>query len=363
MSDTRSTNPPQHDRSLPLAGAPVTEARTDIPELVSDKSFIVTWLFAWLLGIFGVDRFYLGKVGTGILKLITFGGLGVWALVDLILVLAGAQRDKRGRPLAGYQQHKKIAWIVTGAVIVLSMIMGAVNGAAGTTGDAATAPVVQDQPAAEQPKDAPAVAAPVEAAPIETPAAAPKAATPTVNSWADDTFGAFAPVTETGTGDNIVSLPAEATAGIVTANHSGSRNFALSILDASNASTGELLVNTIGDYSGTTIYGINSFGAGKTIKVTADGDWKLTISPISSAPALASSGAGDAVYLYDGDAAKLAVSHDGQRNFVVMEETGEAFSMGLLVNEIGPYSGTVPLGAGPSVIAVQADGNWTLDVK
>ena len=62
------------------------------------------WLTALLLSIFlgawGVDRMYLGKVGTGILKLLTGGALGVWWAIDVILVATGAMRDKQGRELA-----------------------------------------------------------------------------------------------------------------------------------------------------------------------------------------------------------------------------------------------------------------------
>ncbi|WP_022881851.1 TM2 domain-containing protein [Gryllotalpicola ginsengisoli] len=105
---------------------------------VPAKSFLATWLFALLLGCFGVDRFYLGKVGTGILKLITCGGAGIWYLVDLILVLAGKQRDKRGAPLAGLDHRplRNTAWIVS-AFVVLLLAVGGGSGAA--SGDDASA--------------------------------------------------------------------------------------------------------------------------------------------------------------------------------------------------------------------------------
>lgn len=98
-----------------------------MPATVSKKSFVVTWLLALLLGGLGIDRFYLGKIGTGVLKLLTFGGFGIWTLVDLIITLTGNQKDKNGQPLAGYQENKKVAWIVTAVVwilnVVVSMIM------------------------------------------------------------------------------------------------------------------------------------------------------------------------------------------------------------------------------------------------
>ncbi len=61
------------------------------------------WVTALLLSIFlgwlGIDRFYLGKIGTGILKLITFGGFGIWWLIDLILIATNSMTDKQGKKL------------------------------------------------------------------------------------------------------------------------------------------------------------------------------------------------------------------------------------------------------------------------
>jgi hypothetical protein len=93
----------------------------------SSRSFIATWLLSWLLGVLGVDRFYLGKVGTGILKLLTIGGFGIWWLVDLVLTLTNAQKDKDGRRVMGTRQEQMIAWIVTAIGVLFGWVMGAVT--------------------------------------------------------------------------------------------------------------------------------------------------------------------------------------------------------------------------------------------
>jgi TM2 domain-containing membrane protein YozV len=52
------------------------------------------------VGVFGIDRFYLGKVGTGILKLLTFGGFTIWSIIDIVLIAIKRLDDKEGYPLA-----------------------------------------------------------------------------------------------------------------------------------------------------------------------------------------------------------------------------------------------------------------------
>lgn len=71
-----------------------------IPGIFSSKSYVTALLLSFFFGVFGVDRFYLGHVGVGLGKLFTFGGLGIWALIDFILVATKNVKDSQGVPLA-----------------------------------------------------------------------------------------------------------------------------------------------------------------------------------------------------------------------------------------------------------------------
>ncbi len=63
----------------------------------SDKSRTIALGLSAVLGMFGAHRFYVGKTQTAVLMLITLGGLGLWWLVDLIIIAAGGFRDREGR--------------------------------------------------------------------------------------------------------------------------------------------------------------------------------------------------------------------------------------------------------------------------
>jgi hypothetical protein len=71
----------------------------DIPGVFSDKEWLTALIISFFVGVLGIDRFYLGYTGLGVLKLITFGGCGIWALIDLIRIATGDLKDANGLPL------------------------------------------------------------------------------------------------------------------------------------------------------------------------------------------------------------------------------------------------------------------------
>ena len=69
------------------------------PPALSEKRILPALLLCFFFGVFGAHRFYVGKTMSGIVQLLTLGGLGIWMLVDLILIIVGAFTDEEGEKI------------------------------------------------------------------------------------------------------------------------------------------------------------------------------------------------------------------------------------------------------------------------
>mgnify|MGYP006373874069 CR=1 FL=1 len=127
----RPQHPPQGVRQPRRTAHPIPEG---------SKSYIATLVLSFFFGMFGADRFYLGKTRSALWKLFTFGGFGYWWLIDLIITLCGGQRDAWGLRLDGYDRLKITVWKVIGAIyggalilVGLSVVLGAAFAGGGVT--------------------------------------------------------------------------------------------------------------------------------------------------------------------------------------------------------------------------------------
>ena len=120
-----SDAPASHNPAAPSPGVPASPLESLAPldgqdtKAAANRSFVVTWLLSMLFGVLGLDRFYTGRYFTGALKLLSLGGLGIWWIIDLGIVLAGGLRYGRD-PLRCYAQDKEIAWIATGFTLIVA---------------------------------------------------------------------------------------------------------------------------------------------------------------------------------------------------------------------------------------------------
>ena len=111
---------------------PETQTTLEIhtKKIPRQRHFLALFFLSFTWGTFGVDRFYMGLAGTGILKLITFGGFGFWTLIDLFVIMTGTFKDKQGRLTLQAEEYKKFAvktvvWfaVILGAVILINGIL------------------------------------------------------------------------------------------------------------------------------------------------------------------------------------------------------------------------------------------------
>lgn len=86
-------------RFCPLCGAPVNGTTSPYDPSVSRKSRLIAALLCWFLGVFGAHRFYVGRPVSAIFMILTIGGLGLWAFVDLIVIVCGDFKDSDGNRL------------------------------------------------------------------------------------------------------------------------------------------------------------------------------------------------------------------------------------------------------------------------
>lgn len=182
----------------------------------------------------------------------------------------------------------------------------------------------------------------------------------------DGAFGSFEPTTASGTGRDRVPLPEGASVGVVTATYEGSGYFDVGFVRGKNAFPLISWTGVRGPYAGSVTFGLFDRPQSDSLTVWADGGpWRVTIAPISSAGELPSSveGTKDAVFRSSGEPDRWVFTKQGADRLIVIEAVPATSSSRLpraWTTVVDGTSAAVRLGgAGPSVVAVSADGGWS----
>jgi uncharacterized protein (TIGR02145 family) len=93
--------------------------QTEIEAERSPFNWTVVFFISLFLGFFGIDRFYVGKKKSGVVKLLTFGGSGIWWLVDLIIIATGKSTDASKRKILNTSKQRVVSFVLIPLAIVV----------------------------------------------------------------------------------------------------------------------------------------------------------------------------------------------------------------------------------------------------
>ena len=173
------------------------------------------------------------------------------------------------------------------------------------------------------------------------------------------------PVEFSGTGDQIVDFDNPFGFSTVHLTHQGRSNFIVHSVNAANENIGSL-ANAIGNYDGYRLLDLHDDDHTKRFSVKADGPWTITVYPLAiqytrfcEIPGVCEGKGDDVIAFHGGTPDTITFIHEGQSNFIV-HSLGNSFKS--LVNEIGPYTGTVLVPGDAVILEILADGKWTAAV-
>lgn len=264
----------------------------------------------------------------------------------------GQYGAQQGPPPRGSQRPIwKRWWFWVAGLVALFFLIG-ILGSLGDSADTAS-PTTESSRAAASSEPAPSPAAPTEepAPTAEAPTATPPAVQPAPKA-----------VSYKGTGAKVLKIKKpEGGAVLITTKIKGpSDNNTVYSLDEDNQE-GDLLVNTIGSYTGTSLLDLDGSETTR-LKVDVSGSWTITLAPLSSAKKLTASykGSKDMVLLVPSEDAKILAfnSTGGDSNVTAYWYTED--DSDLLVNDIGRFKAEAPMTPGPGLIQVSSDGSWTV---
>jgi len=100
-------------------------AQQNLPQVENpNKNYLLALIFSFFLGFLGAERFYLGYMWTGVLKLLTLGGFGIWTLIDFSRIAFGNLKQKGNYlPLEAYGKYSKTSKRVVVLLVILNALV------------------------------------------------------------------------------------------------------------------------------------------------------------------------------------------------------------------------------------------------